>query len=243
MNIDVGSMRARFGRAQAGKQSRHSIEDRTRPSLLQYDYLTLSTLSEDVTALIGAIPRGARGRRALDLGADKCPYRRVLEANGCAVETLDVTADGGADHVGTAEATGLPGESFDVVVCTQVLEHCVNPWQAISEIQRVLKPGGHLVLSVPHVWFYHPHPADNWRFTQEGVVQLCGHAGLAVTELRAQGGSLLTLGQIANFMLYGVAGRYGAPVYAAVNVATRLADGLISNELFCHNFACLAERR
>lgn len=235
-------MRDRFTAVQRGKRSRHSVHDRTHPSIFQYDYLTLSTLSADVQTLIAELPTPLPGSQALDLGSDKSPYREPLTARGYEVRTLDITLDLGADYAGTAEQTGLPDQSFDVVLCTQVLEHSQNPWAAAAEIRRILKPGGHLIASAPHVWFYHPHPSDNWRFTQEGFVHLFREAGLAPVALLAQGGTVLTVLQIVNFIAYGALGRLGAPLYAAVNVLARAADPLLPNELFCHNFACLARR-
>lgn len=47
---------------------------------------------------------------------------------------------------------GLPGldaARFDLVVCEQVLEHLHNPAVALSEMARVLRPGGHMVLGIP----------------------------------------------------------------------------------------------
>jgi 2-polyprenyl-3-methyl-5-hydroxy-6-metoxy-1,4-benzoquinol methylase len=242
MLIDLDRLDASFRAVQAGKASRHDVADRVRPSRFQYDYLTLSRLVADVTALVRDIPPARAGARALDLGSDKSPYRDLLVSRGYRVETLDITLDNGADHAGTAEATGLAGESFDLVLCTQVLEHCMNPWAATREIHRILRPGGHLVASAPHVWFFHPHPTDHWRFTQQGMAHLCREAGLRPVKLLAQGGSILTLCQVLNFLAYGVLGRAGAPLYAALNVLASLGDRLAPNDLFCHNFACLAER-
>jgi SAM-dependent methyltransferase len=113
----------------------------------------------------------------------------------------------------------------------------------MKEIERILRPGGHAIFSVPHVWFYHPHPSDHWRFTQEGVLKLCRSAGLEPLTLLAQGGSLATAAQVVNFLAYGVMGRLGAPLYAGLNTMARVVDPLVRNELFCHNFACLAQRR
>lgn len=242
MRLDIPTMRDRFAVAQRGKRSRHSVRDRVHPSIFQYDYLTLSTLSADVRTLVGELPAAPDGATALDLGSDKSPYREALAARGDQVRTLDITRDGGADYAGTAERTGLPDESFEVVLCTQVLEHCRNPWAAVAEIRRILKPGGHLVVSAPHVWFYHPHPSDNWRFTQEGFVHLFREGGLVPVTLLAQGGTVLTVLQVVNFVAYGALGRLGAPFYAAVNAVARAADPLLPNDLFCHNFACLARR-
>lgn len=55
------------------------------------------------------------------------------------------------------EAGGLPwgDESVDVVLCNQVLEHLKNVWMPMSEMHRVLRPGGHAVLSVPNLGSLH----------------------------------------------------------------------------------------
>ena len=243
MRLAIQDLKRRFEAAQAGKQSRHLPQDRINPSIFQYDYLTLRTLSDDIQRLIAELPAASPGAVALDLGSDKCPYRSLLESRGYSVKTLDLTLENGADYAGTAEDTGLPSESFDLVLCTQVIEHCMNPWKALAESRRILKPGGALIVSAPHVWFFHPHPTDHWRFTQEGMAHLCREAELEPVTLLAQGGSVLTLCQVLNFLAYGVLGRAGAPLYAALNVAAAIGDRLAPNQLFCHNFACLAQRR
>lgn len=48
-----------------------------------------------------------------------------------------------------AEKTGLPSEAFDLIVCTEVLEHFLNPIKTLDEIKRILKPQGVLIGSVP----------------------------------------------------------------------------------------------
>jgi SAM-dependent methyltransferase len=61
---------------------------------------------------------------------------------------------GGAWSLAAADVTGLPfeDECFDLVICSEVLEHIDNYLQAIDEIIRVLKPGCNLVVSVPRYW-------------------------------------------------------------------------------------------
>jgi ubiquinone/menaquinone biosynthesis C-methylase UbiE len=52
------------------------------------------------------------------------------------------------------EETGLASESFDVVTLTDVLEHVVDERRTLDEIYRVLRPGGQLIVTVPHKgWF------------------------------------------------------------------------------------------
>lgn len=239
MNIELTSL-SRVPLPQQGMRS-HSAAGRVRPSLLQYDYMVLRSLSDAIDRLIETVPRPVARQRALDIGSDLCPYQDALEARGYAVETLDL-AGSAADHAGTVESTGLPDKSFDLVLCTQVLEHCLDPFRAIQEIHRILKPGGRLLASAPHVWFYHPHPTDHWRFTQQGMAQICERGGLTLRQLLAQGGSVLAAAQIMNFLAFGVLGRAGAPLYLASNLVAPLLDRVLSNDLFCLNFALLAER-
>jgi SAM-dependent methyltransferase len=243
MRLDIGDLHRPFAAAQRGRKSRHAPADRTSPSIWLYDYLTLHTLNADIVTLLGELPTPPSAARALDVGTDKCPYRDLLAARGYRVETLDIAPGPGVDHVGSAEDTGLPDGSYALVLCTQVLEHTRQPWQAMREMRRLLAPGGALLFSAPHVWFFHPHPADNWRFTQEGMLRLCAEGDLEPVALLGQGGTLLTVGQVVNFLLYGLLGRWGAPLYGVINVVVGGLDRLLPNELFCHNFAGLAVRR
>jgi len=242
MLINFRSLQADYQLFRKGKESRHAVSDRISPTLLQYDYLALKTLSTDIKSLIESLPESEEQRIALDLGSDKSPYREFLSKKKFKVSTLDVDDGQGAEYVGTAEGTRLCDNSFDLVLCTQVLEHCEDPFKGIREIQRILKPEGFAIISVPHVWFYHPHPSDHWRFTQEGVIKLCETAGLVPLVLHAQGGTLLALFQILNFLVYGVMAKWGAPIYLILNIAGVVLDKTIKNSLFCQNFACLVQK-
>lgn len=253
MRIDHRGVRDVFARQQAGKASDHSVEDRLYPRRTQYDWLLLSALADDVRSVIttaaasrqraGAASGAEQVPLALDVGSFRCPYRKELEGAGYRVLTLDLSRESGADLVGTAESTGLDDHSVDLLLCTQVLEHTTTPWRALEEFARIVRPGGGLVVSVPHVWFYHPHPGDYWRFTQEGLVSLCDRYGFDVLELHLQRGSVAAAAQIVNFMLYGLLGRAGAPLYWLLNSVGAFGDRVLPNPLFSLNVTCLARRR
>lgn len=242
MELDIATIADAYQDKRERLRSRHSVADRLTPARSQYDYLTLEALQKSIRTLIERCPDGRGRARAIDLGASNSPYKSLLEAKGYAVKTLDISRSDGADFEGTVEQTGLSDESFDLVLCTQVLEHCLNPWQGIKEIERILAPSGVLIASVPHVWFYHPHPTDNWRFTQEGIVHLCRLGGLRPESLFSQGGSVTAFFQVANFLAYGVLGRWGVPLYFTLNCLAEPIDQALSNTAFCLNFACLARK-
>ena len=68
----------------------------------------------------------------------------------------------------------IPDESFDIVSSTSVLEHVCEPWNAIKEMVRVLKPGGYLHISAPFSWRFHPDPIDFYRYTPLALEYLVG---------------------------------------------------------------------
>jgi SAM-dependent methyltransferase len=241
MIIDSQRMVHAFETAVKGKTSSQAPEERQSPSILRYDYLSLKSLSEDVGSLISKASGLTHGGLCLDIGCNTGPYTSYLGKAGYKVESMDIEPGAGT-YVGFIEKIPLPDAKYDAVLCTQVLEHSEKPWLGVTEIARVLRPGGVAILSAPHVWFFHPHPTDHWRFTQQGMRALCTEAGLEVIELRGQLGAGANLLQIVNFLAYGVLGKVGAPLYALNNVGGLIADKLVPNELFCGNFACLARK-
>ena len=66
-----------------------------------------------------------------------------------------------------AQATALPfkDETFDVVLCTEVMEHVPEPQMMLDEIYRVLKPGRTLIFTTPFLVPLHEQPYDFFRYT------------------------------------------------------------------------------
>ena len=68
----------------------------------------------------------------------------------------------------------FPDNSFDLVVSDQVLEHVEgDPFLAVEECRRVLKPGGIVIHTAPLLIQIHGYPSDFWRFTPDGLALLC----------------------------------------------------------------------
>jgi SAM-dependent methyltransferase len=67
-------------------------------------------------------------------------------------------------------ALPFPDGHFDGVVLTEVLEHCRDPFTAVDEVHRVLRPGGTALVTSPYFWPWHGTDQydDYWRFTHQG---------------------------------------------------------------------------
>lgn len=128
-----------------------------------------------------------RGKNALDLGCGERPFEKFYELYNVNVTTCDVqqNSTGTVDHILDVESGVLPfGDSkFDFVCLFDVLEHIPNDVHAISEINRVLVPGGWVIISVPFMYRFHEIPDDYRRYTPTGIRYLLERGGFAVEEI------------------------------------------------------------
>jgi SAM-dependent methyltransferase len=88
--------------------------------------------------------------------------------------SFDIVDTYGPDFVGdiTKHNSAIPDGHFDCILCMDVLEHVLNPFEAIAELRRILKDGGYLVLSSPLNLRIHGPIPDCWRFTEHGYKSL-----------------------------------------------------------------------
>jgi ubiquinone/menaquinone biosynthesis C-methylase UbiE len=70
--------------------------------------------------------------------------------------------------MGKGEELPFKADTFDLVLATQVFEHFPEPHVAAAQVHRILKPGGHLMMTVASV---SPRSADHecWRFLPAGL--------------------------------------------------------------------------
>lgn len=90
------------------------------------------------------------------------------------------------------------------MITNQVFEHVFNPDKFLSEINRVTKRNGVLLLSVPFVWDEHEQPFDFARYTSFGLTHLLNTHGFEVLDLKKVQADFSLIFQLINIYLYKV---------------------------------------
>ena len=134
--------------------------------------------------------------KLLDVGCGMRPYEKTFFAGATEYVGADYLSDRSRpDIVCSALDIPFPEDSFDTVTSTEVLEHVPDPLRAMREMRRVLKPGGHLILSTPQYWPRHEVPYDYFRYPYDGILHLIQESGLTLTKLYNRGRSYAFIGQ------------------------------------------------
>lgn len=127
------------------------------------------TRNQWLEAALSALPTGWR---LLDAGAGECQFRKFCEH-------LQYVSQDFSQYTGAGDSVGLqtgtwdtsridivcdiskipePDQSFDAILCTEVLEHLPEPVLALKEFSRLLRPGGKLILTAPFSSLTHFSP-------------------------------------------------------------------------------------
>jgi len=142
---------------------------------------------------------GGRGR-LLDVGCGALPYAPLFAGHVSDYVGLDFVENPLAQLQGPAEALPVEDASFEIVLCTQVLEHCADPALVVSELRRVTRPGGRVLASTHGVHPYHPSPADHWRWTHTGLETLFStNASWSSLSVEPGAGTAACLGMLGSY--------------------------------------------
>lgn len=159
--------------------------------------------------------RARAGQQVLDIGSGPC--LSLLELRAMGVEAWGVEADpnvrviadrfGLQVHIGSIHDHPFPGQSFDLIVLNQVIEHVPNPQALLETLRERLKPGGRVILSFPNTaslqaaksgirWINWHVPYHQHHFNRTSFALLAAHAGYEVSTVRTVTPNLWTLLQL-----------------------------------------------
>jgi SAM-dependent methyltransferase len=192
--------------------------------------------------------------RLLDVGCGVKPYEPLFAPFAESYIGVDPVENPRAELKGSVEALPVEDASFDVVLCNQVLEHCLDPALAVRELCRVTAPGGRVLASTHGVMPYHPSPTDYWRWTHAGLAKLfTDNGGWASVRVIPGSGTIACVGMLVSinldlFFRRAHAGWIARPLVRTINRvahavdsrSARLRDPAQGGTLFA-NFHVVAE--
>jgi SAM-dependent methyltransferase len=160
-------------------------------------------LKREIDALLDGLTAPRPGvSQVLDVGCGRQPFREVLEELGYRYFSTDVEQNPeGTTHFICEIDRPLPSAltgagSFDLIFCTEVLEH-VADWDAtFANFGSILNRGGKVLLTCPHFYMLHLEPHDFWRPTPHAFRFFADRHGFAVRQAKTAGDAWDILGTV-----------------------------------------------
>jgi SAM-dependent methyltransferase len=133
------------------------------------------------------------GSKVLDLGCGLKPYQIYFQNMQYVGIDVEESGRNKSDKLTDVQFDGISipfdDEEFDACICTEVLEHAIDPDALLIEVNRVLKNRGSLLITVPFMWGLHELPYDFRRYTYLGLSKTVTKCGFSIErEERLTGG-------------------------------------------------------
>ncbi len=163
-------------------------------------YFARKGLYRNIAALGGNI-----NGKTLDVGCGQKPYESLFGSSryiGLELDSPAARQNKKVDFYYDGTAFPFGSEEFDSVVLNQVLEHVFNPPQFLAEVNRILKKGGVVLLTVPFVWDEHEQPNDYARYSSFGVRFLLEQNRFELLVQRKTANDITAIFQLVNAYLY-----------------------------------------
>jgi SAM-dependent methyltransferase len=126
----------------------------------------------------------------VDIGCGEKPYQQYISADSYI--GIDVEVSGRSEETKMPDSyydgENLPflDSSIDLIICTEVLEHCLEPEKIVSEMHRCLKPNGIAFITVPSMWGEHEMPFDFRRYMSNGIRKLLEDNLFHIVDIQAE---------------------------------------------------------
>ncbi len=223
------------------------------------DDFIIPLLRERIERCLADLTKAGTGR-ALDVGCGRQPFRGAIESAGLSYHSVDAVQnpEGSVGHIaavdGELPAALLAAGPFDLVLCTEVMEHVADWPAAFANLRRLTAAGGRLVITCPHFFMMHEEPYDFWRPTDHALRYFAGRSGFRVVALERLGGPREVLGTLLSFCTFKPRrpGPFRYVVARGLNVIKRVALRYLHSRLaksgpaeltgptYLSNFAVLA---
>ena len=158
------------------------------PGLINLSYSTRRYFVDDF--FLRHVPLLKPGSNILDLGGNKISKRgrfNIESYDHLQVTYADISTLKRPDVKADAEHLPFKSSCFDAVICAELFEHIRNPEYVLVEIDRVMKPGGTLLITAPFLFRIHGDPEDYARYTETYWRSILISIGFRQFEIEKQG--------------------------------------------------------
>ncbi len=223
------------------------LQQRLPASLRRYILHFEAAIDDSVARFAAAL---AAGDRVLDAGAGEGKFASVFERQryiGLDLGVGDTRWNySGLDALGDLERLPFPDNCFDGCINIVTLEHVREPAAVVKELHRTLKPGGRILLVIPHEWEEHQQPHDYFRYTRFGMEYLLKKAGFMDLVIEPVGGYFRLLSRRLMNGLQFFPGIWTIPAVLILGppaLLLPLLDGLDRHRSFTLGYVCTAKKR
>ena len=171
-----------------------------------------------IEKMLESIGAADNGKIALDCGAgtqNKKPFiikKNYIYESSDFENIFDKKSKVKQTYICSVENMPMKDKSYDLIISVQVLEHVKHPFEALIEMQRVLKKDGYLFLSTNFLYPRHGEPYDFFRFTMDGLRSIFDEAGFQIISIDSHGGFFAMISQFfheiplyfRNFIIFGL---------------------------------------
>jgi SAM-dependent methyltransferase len=173
----------------------NSLPNEFNPTIMAPNYFIRKGILSSVIRLAPKL-----NGRLMDFGCGAKPYQSLFnvekytgvdynsEGHSHTDEQIDVFYDG--QHLPFSNNT------FDSIFTSEVLEHIFNLNEIVPELNRVLKTGGHILITCPYAICEHEAPNDFARYTSYGLTSILEKTGFEIIEFEKSGTSVTTVFQL-----------------------------------------------
>ena len=188
-----------------------------RPTLIERQQYTpnlpveefmVFVLNDRIGQILNSLPTGLAEFKVLDMGCGGQPFRKLLEQRGYQYSSADTQDPLGIVHHIAEIDKDLPPAlledgPFDFILCTEVMEHVALWDKAFANFSLLLKPGGKILITCPHIYILHEQPYDFWRPTIHAIRFYGQRHGLIDHSIEQLGSAWEVLGTILGAVYQG----------------------------------------
>jgi ubiquinone/menaquinone biosynthesis C-methylase UbiE len=158
-----------------------------RANIYKGDYFVLKHLNEFITNGLSNYIK--KGDIVGDIGCGEQPMRTFITDLGGEYISVDLQQNSSNNVKVEANITNIPlaNDYFDLILCTEVLEHVPDIFLALQELARLIRPNGVILITIPFVYPLHEEPFDFTRVTPHLIKVLSDKLNLQILQLTTTG--------------------------------------------------------